>query len=261
MFKNYLKITWRNLLKNKSFTSINIAGLAVGMASAALILFWVQNEVSYDQFHQNKDRLYQMYNRSVFDGKLWCWGTTPKPMMKALKQDYPQVEQAARVNSANFLFTLGDKHLNIGGYFTDPDFLTMFSFPLIKGNPKIALNSMKNIVITEKTAKKLFGNEDAMGKTVKIDSVDFFTVTGVMKDLPNNTDFDFEYLMPWSYWEKINGSEDKNWGNNSVQTFAVLKPGITEASINSRVKDITRSQSEIKDIHVFMHPATKGRLY
>jgi putative ABC transport system permease protein len=261
MFKNYLKITWRNLLKNKSFTSINIAGLAVGMASAALILFWVQNEVSYDQFHQNKDRLYQMYNRSVFDGKLWCWGTTPKPMMKALKQDYPQVEQAARINSTNFLFTLGDKHLNLPGYFTDPDFLTMFSFPLIKGNPKIALNSMNNIVITEKTAKKLFGNEDAMGKTVKIDSVDFFTVTGVMKDLPNNTDFDFEYLMPWSYWEKLNKSEDKNWGNNSVQTFAVLKPGVTEASINSRVKDITRSHSDIKDIDVFMHPATKWRLY
>ncbi|MDB5128459.1 ABC transporter permease [Mucilaginibacter sp.] len=261
MFKNYLKITWRNLLKNKSFTSINIAGLAVGMASAALILLWVQNEVSYDQFHQNKDRLYQMYNRSVFDGKLWCWGTTPKPMMKALKQDYPQVDQAARINSTSFLFTLGDKHLNMPGYFTDPDFLTMFSFPLIQGNPKVALNSMNNIVITEKTAKKLFGNEDAMGKTVKIDSVDFFTVTGVMKDLPNNTEFDFEYLMPWSYWEKLNKSEDKNRGNNSVQTFVVLKPGITEAYINSRVKDITRSHSDIKDIDVFMHPATKWRLY
>jgi putative ABC transport system permease protein len=261
MFKNYLKITWRNLLKNKGFTSINIAGLAVGMASAALILLWVQNEVSYDQFHQNKDRLYQMYNRSVFDGKLWCWGTTPKPMMKTLKQDYPQVEQATRTTTTSFLFTLGDKRLNLLGYFTDPDFLTMFSFPLIKGNPKVALNSMKNIVITEKTAKKLFGNEDAMGKTIKIDSVDFFTVTGVMKDLPNNTAFEFEYLIPWSYWDKLNKSEDKNWGNNSVQTYAMLKPGVTEASANSRVKDITRGHSDIKDIDVFMHPATKWRMY
>jgi putative ABC transport system permease protein len=261
MFKNYLKITWRNLLKNKGFTSINIAGLAVGMASAALILLWVQNEVSYDQFHQNKDRLYRMYNRSVFDGKLWCWGTTPKPMMKTLKQDYPQVEQATRTTTTSFLFTLGDKHLNLPGYFTDPDFLTMFSFPLIKGNPKVALNSMKNIVITEKTAKKLFGNEDAMGKTVKIDSVDLFTVTGVMKDLPNNTAFEFEYLIPWSYWDKLNKSEDKNWGNNSVQTYAMLKPGVTEASANSRVKDITRGHSDIKDIDVFMHPATKWRMY
>ncbi|RFZ86030.1 ABC transporter permease [Mucilaginibacter terrenus] len=261
MFKNYLKITWRNLLKSKGFTAINIAGLAVGMASAALILFWVQNEVSYDRFHDNKDRLYQMYNRSVFDGKLWCWGTTPKVMMKTLKQEYPQVEQAARTTNANFLFTIGNKHLNLPGNFTDPDFLTMFSFPLVKGNPKTALNDMKSVVITEKTAKKLFGDEDAMGKTIKIDSVDYFTVTGVMKDLPNNTRFDFEYLMPWSYLEKTNKFVDKNWGNNSVQTWAMLKPGVTEAYANKLVKNITRSHSEIKDIDVFMHPALKWRLY
>jgi putative ABC transport system permease protein len=261
MFKNFIKITWRNLLKNKSFTAINIAGLAVGMASAALILLWVQNEVSYDQFHTNKDRLYLMYNKSVFDGKLWCWASTPKTMMKALKDDYPQVEQAARMSNANFLFTVGDKRLNMAGCVTDPDFLTMFSFPLVKGNPKIALNSMKNIVITEKTAKTLFGNDDAMGKTIKIDSTDYFTVTGVMKDLPNNTRFKFDYLLPYSYYFKIYGPEDQNWGNNMLATYALLKPGVTENYINSRVKDITRSHSDIKDIDVFMHPAAKWRLY
>ncbi|OOQ61839.1 ABC transporter permease [Mucilaginibacter pedocola] len=261
MFKNYLKVTWRNLLKNKGFTAINIAGLAVGMASAALILFWVQNEVSYDQFHEKKDRLYQMYNRSVFDGKLWCWGTTPKVMRSSLKQDYPQVEQVARTTNANFLFTIGDKHLTLAGNHTDPDFLTMFSFPLVKGNAKTALNDMKNIVLTEKTAKKLFGDQDPMGKTIKIDSTDYFTVTAVMKDLPNNTRFDFEYLMPWSYLEKTDNYVDKNWGNNSVQTWALLKPGVTEAAVNRQVKNITRSHSDIKDIDVFMHPATKWHLY
>jgi putative ABC transport system permease protein len=261
MFKNYIKITLRNLLKNKGFTAINIAGLAVGMASAALILFWVQNEVSYDQFHDKKDRLYQMYNRSVFDGKMWCWGTTPKIMRSSLKQDYPQVEQVARTTRANFLFTIGEKHLTLGGNHTDPDFLTMFSFPLVKGNPKTALNEMKNIVLTEKTAKKLFGDEDAMGKTIKIDSVDYFTVTGIMKDLPNNTQFEFEYLMPWTYLEKVDKQVEKNWGNNSVQTWALLKPGVTEAAINTQVKNITRSHSDIKDIDVFMHPAAKWHLY
>ncbi|MBK0379172.1 ABC transporter permease [Mucilaginibacter segetis] len=261
MFKNYLKITWRNLLKNKSFTAINIAGLAVGMASAALILFWVQNEISYDQFHEKKDRLYQMYNQSVFDGKLWSWGTTPKPMTPALKQNYPQVEEATRVSGADFLFTLGDKHLNLRGDFTDPDFLTMFSFPLVKGDAKTALNSMKNIVITQKTAKKLFGNDEAMGKTIRIDSVDYFTVTGIMKDLPNNTQFDFEYIIPWSYWEKLNGGPDNNWGNNSVQTYITLKKGVSESKFDKQVKNITRSHSDIKDIDVFVHPATKWRLY
>lgn len=261
MFKNYLKVTWRNLLKNKTFTGINIAGLAVGMASAALILFWVQNEVSYDQFHANKGRIYQMYNRSFFDGKLMCWGTTPKPMTKALKMEYPQIEKATHYDNANYLFTVGDKHISLQGEHVDPDFLTMFSFPLVKGNANIALNSLKNIVITEKTAKKLFGDAEPMGKTIKIDSVDYFTVTGVMKDLPNNTRFNFEYLMPWTYWEKINQGEDKNWGNNSVQTYVLLKPGVTEAYANQQVKNITRTHSEIRDIDVFMHPITKWRLY
>src|SRR3569833_248286 len=140
MFKNYLKITRRNLLRQKGFSFINIVGLAIGMASAALILFWVQNELSYDQFHTKKDRLYEVYNRSVFDGRLWCWGTTPKIMAKTLKS-YAQVEEVARTKGANFLFTFRDKHLNVDGNFTDPGFLTMFSFPLVGGNAKTALNN------------------------------------------------------------------------------------------------------------------------
>lgn len=263
MFKNYFKITWRNLMKNKGFTAINIAGLAVGMASAALILFWVQNEVSYDRFHEKEDRLYTMYNRSRFDGKLWSWNTTPEPMSKSLKHDYPQVDQATRVTDANFLFTVGEKRLNIQGNFVDNDFLTMFSFPLVKGDAKTALTVMKNVVLTESTAKRLFGNDDALGKTIKIDSVDYFTVTGVMRDLPNNTRFKFDYLIPWQYNDKIsnNGKESTNWGNNNSQTYVTLKPGVTEEFFNSRVKNITRSHSDIKDIDVFVHPAKKWRLY
>src|ERR1700712_502053 len=150
MLKNYLMITWRNLLRHKAFSLINIVGLAIGMASSALILLWIQNEMSYDQFHGKKDRLYEVYNRSVFDGKLWCWGTTPKVMAKSLKQDYSQIEEVARTNSNNFLFTVGEKHLNVPGYFTDPAFLTMFGFPLINGDPKTAINNVNDIVITQK---------------------------------------------------------------------------------------------------------------
>ena len=260
MLKNYLKITWRNLLRHKAFSIINITGLAIGMASAALILFWIQNELSYDQFHEKKDRLYSVYNRSVFDGKLWCWNTTPKVMAKTLKQDYPQIEEVCRTNGCNFLFSIGDKHLNVNGNFTDPGFLTMFSFPLLSGNTKTALNNINDLVITQKLAKKLFGNDNAMGKTVKIDSNAYFTVTGVMKDLPNNTQFKFEYLMPWSYLKKI-GGDDQGWGNNSIQTWALLKPGVTEAEANRSIVNITRSHSDIKDISVFLHPASKWRLY
>jgi putative ABC transport system permease protein len=260
MFKNYLKIAWRNLIKNKAFTFINIAGLTIGMASAALILLWIQNEVSYDQFHEKKDRIYTMYNKAIFDGKLWCWNTTPKIMAKTLKADYPQVEESTHTSSADFLFTVGEKKLVANGFFTDPGFLKMFSFPLEKGDPKTSLNGAYSIVLTKKLAKKLFGEEDAVGKIVKIDSNANFTVTAVMQDLPNNTRFKFEYLLPWTYMKKI-GWDDEYWGNNSVQTYVLLKPGVTEAAANARVKNITKSHSDQKDTEVFLHPASKWRLY
>jgi putative ABC transport system permease protein len=260
MLKNYLKITWRNLLRHKAFSFINILGLAIGMASSALILLWIQNEVSYDQFHEKKDRLYEVYNRSVIDGKLWCWSTTPKVMGKVLKQSYPQIEETARTTDNTFLFIIGDKHLNVQGNFTDPGFLTMFSFPLIKGDPKTALNTIHSIVITEKLSKKLFGDADAMGKTIKIDSNAYFNVTGVMKDLPNNTRFQFEYLLPWSYMKKI-GWDDEYWGNNSIQTWVLLKKGVTEAQADAAIVNVTKSHSDTKDISQFLHPLSKWRLY
>ncbi|PWK79122.1 putative permease [Mucilaginibacter oryzae] len=260
MLKNYLKITWRNLLRQKTFSLINILGLTIGMASAALILLWVQNELSFDQFHEKGDRLYSVYNRSKFDGKLWCWETTPKVMGRVMKAELPQMEKVARVTNANFLFTIGDKRLTANGDFTDADFLSMFSFPLISGDQKTALNDIHNIVITEKFSKKLFGEANAIGKTVKIDSNAYFKVTGVMKDLPNNTRFDFEYLLPWSYLKKI-GQDDEYWGNNSIQTFVLLKPGVTEANANAVIENFTKNHSDTKDIQQFLHPAGKWHLY
>lgn len=260
MFKNFIKIAWRNLIRHKSFSLINIAGLAVGMASAALILFWIQNELSYDQFHEKGSRLYIAYNRAVFDGKLWSWNTTPKILGKTLKAEYPGVEETARTSATNFLFTVGDKHLNLPGIYTDPGFLTMFSFPLLKGNSKTALNTVNSIVITEQLSKKLFGDENAIGKVIRIDSADNFTVTGVMKALPNNTRFNFEYLMPWSYLKKI-GGDDEYWGNNSVQTWVLAKPNVSEAALNKQVLNVTKSHSDQKDNEVFMYPSSKWRLY
>jgi len=245
MFKNYIKIAWRNLIRNKAFSAINILGLAIGMASAILILLWIQNEVSHDRFHEKRDRLYTANNRDKFNGEIQAWSRTSKPLALALKQEYPEVEDAVRITDAPFLFTVGDKHLNLTGYFTDSGFFNLFTFPLLEGNTK-ALNGKYNLVLTQKTAKKLFGNEDAMGKTVKIDSTDIFTVTGVLKDLPNNTAFDFEYLLPWSYMTKI-GWDDNYWGNNSVETFILLKPGVSQASFDAKIKNITINHNKDGD--------------
>src|SRR6185312_654247 len=123
-----------------------------------------------------------------------------KPLGLAIKKDYPEVEAVVRLNeyAANFLLTVGDKHFSLHGEFADSDFLKMFSLPLLQGNAATALNSPNGIVLTQQLAIKLFGNEDAMGKTVRIDTADNFTVTAVLKDLPPNTRFNFEYVLPWS---------------------------------------------------------------
>ncbi|HEX4372962.1 MAG TPA: ABC transporter permease, partial [Puia sp.] len=192
MLINFFKIAYRNIIRGKWFSVINISGLAIGMASAMLILLWVQNELSYDRFYKNTDRLYQSWNRNKGDKGIDCWSVTPKPLGLALKQNYPEVEKATRVNwDETLLFTVGDKKINVVGTMVDPDFLTMFEFPFIKGNMNTALNNPENIVITQKLSKKLFGDDDPMGKTVRLDNKYNFTVSGLMKDLPNNTQFDF----------------------------------------------------------------------
>ena len=243
MLKNFFKIAFRNLKRNKGFSFINIFGLAIGMASAVLILLWIQNELSHDKFHKKIDRIYTANNRDKFNGEQWAWSTTPNVLAPALKSAYPaDVEDVVRSNFANFLFTVGHKHLNVQGSFVDSGFLNVFSFPLLKGSAAEALNGNYNIVITQKLAIKLFGNDksgkNAMGKVIRIDSVDNFKVTGILKDLPNNTAFNFEYLLPWSYRLKAYGP-DESWGNNSIQTYILLKPGISQKAFDAKIKNVT----------------------
>ncbi|NII28868.1 FtsX-like permease family protein [Pseudoflavitalea sp. X16] len=262
MIKSFFRIAWRNMMRSKGFSSINIAGLVVGMASAILILLWIQNEVSYDQFHEKKDRIYEAWNRAEFSGELNCWNTTPKVLARTLEKDLPEVEMAARVDwGSNFLFTVGDKKLTVRGTMVDSNFLQIFSFPLLKGNPTVVLKDMHSIVLTEKLAKKLFGKEDAMGKIIKIDNKENFTVTGILEDLPNNTRFRFEYLVPWAY-KRFTGDDDENWGNNSTRTYVLLKPNATLASAAPKVK--VMKQRYAKDEpkwEMFLYPMSKWRLY
>jgi len=264
MMRNFFKIAWRNLLRNKGFSFINIFGLAVGMASTILILLWIQNEISHERFHKKLDRIYTLNNRDKFNGELWAWNTTPKILAPTLQQDYPEVEEAVRVSGASFLMSVGDKHLIERGSFTDPSFLKVFSFPLIRGNSATALNQLNNIVITEKFAKKFFGNEDAVGKIIRIDSSDNFTVTGVMQELPNNTSFNFEYLLPWSYMTKI-GWADSSWGNNSIQSYVMLKPGIPQEAFNAKIKNVTidhtKGTGDSSTTQVFVQPLREQWLY
>lgn len=262
MIKSFFKVAWRNLLRSKGFSAINIAGLVVGMSSAILILLWIQHEVSYDQFHEKKDRIYEAWNRAEFSGALNCWNTTPKVLARTLERDLPEVECAVRVNwPSSFLFSIGDKKLKVRGNMVDSNFLQVFSFPLLQGNPSLVLKDMHSIVLTEQLAKKLFGRENPMGKIIKIDNKVNFTVTGILKDLPNNTRFDFEYLLPWAY-NRYLGFDDENWGNNSTRTYVLLKENASLASVAPKVKVIKqRYARDEPKWEMFLYPMKKWRLY
>ena len=262
MLKNYLKIALRNLRRSKIFSFINITGLAVGMASAILILLWIQNELSYDQFHEKKDRIYEAWNRAIFSGKLQSWSTTPKVLAKTMQRDFPEVEEATRVDwQYGHLFTVGEKNLTVDGNIVDSNFLSVFSFPLLKGKKETVLIDNYSIVLTEKLSKKLFGNENSIGKIIKIDNKDNYTVTGILKDLPNNTRFEFEYLLPWSHLRR-NGGDDEYFGNNSTKTYVLLKPNATLASIEPKMKTLRkRYDKDDPKGEMFLYPISKWRLY
>ncbi len=262
MLKNYLKIAWRNLLRNKSFSVLNIVGLSIGLAVTALIVIWINFEMGIDQFHNNKDRTYQVYNQYPVDGEIWTWDSTPKIMASVIEKDYPEVEHITRVNwGSEFLFAKDDKRINGTGKIVDPDFLKIFNFPLLEGSIETVLDDVNSVIITESFAKKVFGNEQAVGKTVKVDNADNFMVTGILKDLPSNTAFEFDFLMPWAYL-KQRGSDDKYWGNNSVATYVMLKKGVDYTVFSKKIKNLRKKyDKDSPEMVTYLYPFTRSWLY
>ena len=262
MFKNYLKIAWRNLSRNRSFSLLNILGLSIGLCVTALILLWVNFELGFNQFHEKKDRIYQVYNKYKVDGEIWTWNSTPKVMASVIKKDYPEVEEVSRYFYENtFLFSQGDKNIKATGTIVDPSFLKIFSFPLLEGNIETVLEDVNALVITESFAKKMFGDAPAIGQVVKMDDEDTFKVTGVLKDLPSNTEFNFEYLIPWAYL-KQKGWDDKNWSNNSIATYVLLKEGTNYGAFLEKIKPLREAyDKEAPNMITYLYPYTRSHLY
>ena len=261
MIKNYIKIGLRNLWKNKLISFINIIGLTLGITGAGLLLLNVHYDLSVDQFHEKKKDIYKVYNREIVNSNIECWSNTAPPLATALKTDYPEIKNATRISGTEKLWSYGDKKLKVQGSFADPAFLSIFSFPLTKGNVQTALKDVYSIVVTEEFAKKVFGNEDPMGKIIRADNADNFTVTGVLKALPNNTDFRFEYLLPWQFLQ-VKGIEHGVWDYNYAETFVELKPGANIDAVNKKIANviIRHSKNQVK-AEIFLHPLTKQHLY
>lgn len=260
MIKNYFKIAWRNLWKNKGFSFINIAGLATGMCGAILIFTWIQNELSFDQFHKNADDLYKVWNRSDKDAgnNVYTWDVTAAPIAPELKQKFPEVKATARVYWPNDrLFNYKEKSIIGTGLDVDPQFLSMFSFPMVNGNTH-ALDDPKGIVLTVSLAKRIFGSEDPTDKLLRINDNENYKVTGVVSDPPTNTQFQFDYLV--SLVPMIGTSESNNWANASFNTYVQLQPGANAELFDKKMKGIVQQHDSTLHSSIFLHPAKKWHL-
>jgi putative ABC transport system permease protein len=261
MISNHFKIAWRNLSRGKAFSIIKILGLAIGIASALLLFLWIQNEMSFDLFHKKKDRIYLAYSQEPYEGKIGTWPGTSMLLGPILETSYPFVETTARYNLvSSFLFHAGDKHLEAHGLLTDQSFLSIFDFPLLYGDKNKVLSTPRSFVVTESFAKRLFGKTDVIGNPIRIDSTGDFMITGVLKDLPNNTDFEFEWLGPWSYMKEVHWLRE-DWTTVYIRTAVLLKAGTNEQFANQQIKDIVKKHSDDVKITTFLHPLAKWRLW
>jgi len=270
MLKNYLLITFRNIFKTGSYSFINISGLAIGITCSILIVLWVADETSFDKFHPKADRLYQVWVNAHFDGKINSWTSVPLPTYEAMKTADANIVRATVTDwGGDHLLSVNDtKRINKRGFNVGPEFLEMFQFPLIEGNPELILDDAKNIVITQSTAKSLFGDEDAMGKIIRIDNQHDLKVAGILKDVPLNSSFQFDFLLPYAHWHNTNEwvrRNETNWGNYSFQVFVELNDAKNHEAVQNAasVRKMLEAHGEDKDMKhdMYLYPLLRWRLH
>ena len=264
MIKNYFKVAWRNLRRNSLYSLINIGGLAIGMTVSFMLLIYVYNEFSFDKFNTNTDRLYRVLRNQPSNGEIMTNGATPIPLAPAMIKDFPEIEKVARINwPYDVLVNYKDKSLKVNTMAADPSILDMFSFDFIRGSKKSAFNDISSIVLTESSAKSIFGDANPIGQVIKFNNQVPLKVSAVIKDNPVNSTFNFNALMSWDQlaaqqsWLKTSG-----WGNYSFMTYAMLKPGASQAKVNAKLKGIiAKYDPNNKENTMFLYPFAKFHLY
>ncbi len=236
MFKNYFKTAWRNLMKNKVFSFINILGLTIGITVCMMIYLFIMNEFSFDRFNKNKDQIYRVMRSAAIGDKSMRVAYLSGMQAPALLNDFKgQIVRAVRVSQNDNLFTAGSKSFHEKKELdVDTGFFSLFSFPLIKGTPATVLKDLNSIVLTETTAKKYFGSVDnAMGKIVTLNKETPLKVTGIAKDVPSNSHLDFDIVM--SLERHKDADWMTNWINNGVYTYIQLAPNVTQAQVERQL--------------------------
>lgn len=266
MLKNFILVTLRNLRRNTLYSIINISGLSIGIACSVLILLWVQDETSFDKFIPKVNKVHQVWVNAYFDNSVQSWNSVPLPTYMEMKEAHAKISNTVVTGwGGDRLLVNGDQRIMKHGYFASEEFLDVFEFPMLIGDRSTVLDDPSSIVISESLAEALFKNEDPVGKFLKVDDSSTLQVTGIFKDVPENSTFQFDYLIPWKHreatqqWVRDNTT---NWGNYSFQVYLELNGDADELEVEESVKGMLMEKGE-DDIEraFFLHPMKRWRLH
>jgi putative ABC transport system permease protein len=265
MFRNYLKIAFRNVKRHKVYSVINIAGLTIGMTCVVLILLWIQDELSFDKFHKKIDDIY-LASALIKMEKDELQAPSVPGVGPLLKELFPEVKESARFLAGYRSLILSYKNKTFSEHRifpADPEVLEMFTFPLIEGDPKTALKDPNSLVLSERVAKKYFGNENAIGKIITVDHQFPMKVMGVMKEVPSNSTFRFDILMPLQFYVKEYHREDdlRKFSNQNYFVFVQLQKGSSFNDLNRKIKEFVMTKFRSDEYMPVLRPFSRFHLY
>lgn len=263
MIKHFFRVVLRMIIRNKMVTTLNVTGLAAGLLCFILIYLLITDELQYDHFHAKAPRLYRIYEEQLSsDGSIFETPMTPTPLAGYLKSTYDKIENAARVGSIweEMLIDGGGKRFyDNKGYWVDPSFLTMFSFPITAGDAGTALSQPNSMVVTETFARKYFGTADPMGQVIRINDKQVFNITGVLADIPKQSSLEFGFLLPFESQSNFKRMESQ-WGSNWHYTYIELKPGANASDVSSQIRGAIKANHETSITDLSIQPLLDIRL-
>jgi putative ABC transport system permease protein len=269
MFKNYFKTAWRNIVRTIGYSALNVLGLATGMAVTLLIGLWVYNQYSYDKFLPEYQSVYRVQRNFDSNGDTLTFQTTSLKLADALRNQIPEIEYVAESDwVGEHGLMVGDKKLYLGGAIAGIDFLKILQYPFVYGNANTAFKDAYSIVLTETTAKAIFGNENPMNKMIRFDNQNDLKVTGVLKDINGNATVDFNFVVPYTYIEQLHPEIKtdglRSFSNNNLQIFVKLKPGVSYAQVAPKIRNIEHTEKgniNAMNSYVTLQPVERWHLY
>jgi putative ABC transport system permease protein len=265
MIRNIIKTLLRVIIRNKTFSFINILGLSFGMASTILILLYVYDEYQYDKFHENVENIYYVPSKHLYGTETWYGGGVPPMVAPTLQEEYPEVKYAVRINEGGEdgrSLSYNDINLFVPVSMADKELFKIFTIDFVKGNKETVFTDMYEIVLSESTAQQYFKNEDPIGKIMQLENQYEFKVTGVYKDLPEESTFEFKAIVPMEFRGVVSGTDMKAWYNCSFPTYVLLEENADYKVFSSKVETIVKDHKDgDTTVDIFLFPFGKNHLH